>query len=81
MADWLEEAQERLQSGIVDVGELALSPADAGVLLELARRAAHDSGARTNAPLVCYLVGLAVGRSGAVTPSQAIEILERETPS
>jgi hypothetical protein len=79
--DWLEQARRRLESGIDDVGDLALSAAEVGLLLELARRAAHDSGARTNAPLVCYLVGLAVGRSGAVTPAQAIEILERETSS
>src|SRR4029078_13618661 len=34
-------------------------------LLELARLAAHDSGERINAPLLCYLVGLARGRGGA----------------
>jgi hypothetical protein len=28
-------------------------------LLDVARIAAHDSGARTNAPLLCYLIGLA----------------------
>ena len=33
-------------------------------LLELARVAAHASGERTNAPLLCYLVGLAHGRHG-----------------
>jgi hypothetical protein len=33
-------------------------------LLELARLAAHVSGERTNAPLLCYLVGLAHGRHG-----------------
>jgi hypothetical protein len=33
-------------------------------LLELAREAAHGSGERTNAPLVCYLVGLAHARHG-----------------
>jgi hypothetical protein len=40
---------------------LELSPADIERLLELAGHAAHDSGARTNAPLLCYLVGLAHG--------------------
>ena len=30
----------------------------------LARVAAHDSGERTNAPLLCYLLGVAVGRGG-----------------
>jgi len=33
----------------------------------------HDSGERTNAPLVCFLVGLAVGRSTA-TLDTAVEI-------
>jgi hypothetical protein len=28
--------------------------------------AAHDSGERTNAPLLCYLVGVAVGRGAAL---------------
>jgi hypothetical protein len=28
-------------------------------LLELARIAAHESGERTNAPLLCYLIGRA----------------------
>lgn len=44
--------------------ELALSPADAGRLLELARVAAHESGERVSAPLACYLVGRAVATSG-----------------
>jgi hypothetical protein len=30
-------------------------------LLDLARIAAHTSGERTNAPLLCYLVGRAQG--------------------
>jgi hypothetical protein len=39
-------------------------------LLELAKVAAHESGERINAPLVCYLAGLAAGRSGT-----AVDIL------
>ena len=39
-----------------------LSEAEVEALLDLAGAAAHDSGERTNAPLVCYLVGLAHGR-------------------
>jgi hypothetical protein len=54
---WLEEAVQRL--GQATDGEYALSDADAETLLELARVAAHESGDRRNAPLVCYLVGLA----------------------
>ena len=62
--DWLEQVQQRLQQDIDGAGVLELSPADIELLLELARRAAHESGDRTNAPLVSYLVGLAHGRSG-----------------
>jgi hypothetical protein len=39
--------------------ELELSDEDAATLLDLARIAAHESGERTNAPLLCYLVGRA----------------------
>jgi hypothetical protein len=63
--DWLEQVQQRLQHEVDGAGDLTLSPADIELLLELARSAAHDSGDRTNAPLVSYLVGLAHGRSQA----------------
>jgi hypothetical protein len=46
------------------IGAPPLSEADIDTLLDLARIAAHESGARTNAPLLCYLVGVAAGRSG-----------------
>jgi hypothetical protein len=70
--DWLEEARQRLES-VEGAGGLALSSKDAELLLQLARIAAHDSGQRTNAPLVCFLVGLAVGRSSA-TLETAVEV-------
>lgn len=72
MPDWLEEARQRLEN-VEGAGGLALSSKDAELLLQLARIAAHDSGERTNAPLVCFLVGLAVGRSTA-TLETAVEI-------
>jgi hypothetical protein len=55
---WLKEARDALarKSGIAD---LDLSAEDEATLLDLARIAAHDSGERTNAPLLCYLVGRA----------------------
>jgi hypothetical protein len=61
--EWLESATERIAgaSGI-DASELVLSEQDRETLLELARVAAHESGDRTNAPLVSFLVGLAIGR-------------------
>jgi hypothetical protein len=64
MDAWLREARDALaRAGGVEPDELELSDADAATLLDLARIAAHDSGERTNAPLLCYLVGRA--RAGA----------------
>jgi hypothetical protein len=54
--EWLERAAARLGP------EYAVSDDERELLLELARVAAHESGDRTNAPLVSYLVGLAHGR-------------------
>jgi hypothetical protein len=59
---WLSEARDALaQAAGVDPSELELSDADTRTLLDLARIAAHVSGDRTNAPLLCYLVGRAQG--------------------
>jgi hypothetical protein len=41
--------------------EVELSPEDEATLLDLARVAAHASGDRTNAPLLCYLLGRVQG--------------------
>jgi hypothetical protein len=64
--DWLSDARDRLAEASGESPEsLGLSQAEIDELLELARVAAHDSGERINAPLLCYLVGLARGRTGA----------------
>jgi Domain of unknown function (DUF6457) len=65
MHEWMEQASGRLagETG-ADAAEYALTEAEIQTLLDLARVAAHESGERTNAPLACYLVGLARGRSG-----------------
>jgi hypothetical protein len=62
MDAWLTEARDALAlaSG-VPVAELELDEEQSRTLLDLARIAAHDSGERTNAPLLCYLVGRAQG--------------------
>ncbi len=64
---WLQAAVERLarETGS-DAAEYELDQTAIDDLLDLARIAAHESGERTNAPLVCYLVGLARGRRGGV---------------
>jgi hypothetical protein len=65
MDDWLAEARDRLAAAAAgDPLELDLSQDEIDELLELARIAAHESGERTNAPLLCYLVGLAHARRG-----------------
>lgn len=65
MDDWLERARDELaRAAGVTPAELELEGATQTTLLELARVAAHESGERTNAPLLCYLIGLAEGRSG-----------------
>ena len=64
MDAWLADARAALaQAAGLAPDQLELSDDDAATLLDLARIAAHDSGERTNAPLLCYLVGRA--RAGA----------------
>ncbi len=65
MDGWLEEARAKLAAEVGDeASRYDLSRSQIEELLELARIAAHESGERTNAPLLCYLVGLAHGRHG-----------------
>ena len=65
MDGWLDEARVKLAAAVgEDPSRYDLSRAQMDELLELARVAAHESGERTNAPLLCYLVGLAHGRHG-----------------
>jgi hypothetical protein len=64
MDAWLSEARDAVAKAAgVRPEELELSDADTAALLDLARIAAHESLERTNAPLLCYLVGLAAARS------------------
>ena len=61
MDEWLTAARDSLaETAGVDPASLDVSAADAETILDLARIAAHVSGERTNAPLLCYLVGQAV---------------------
>lgn len=61
MDAWLHEARDAVAAASgLDRAELELDANDARTVLDLARIAAHESGARTNAPLLCYIAGLAV---------------------
>ncbi len=61
---WLTEARDALAHAAgLSTDDLILDEETQKALLKLARLAAHASGERVNAPLLTYLVGVAVGRS------------------
>ena len=63
MDPWLSEARDRIaERAGISPAELELDADTEATLLELARVAAHESGARTNAPLLCYLAGRVADR-------------------
>jgi len=73
MDAWLQEARDSLaETAGLRPDRLELSDEDAATLLDLARIAAHDSGERTNAPLLCYLIGMARGGAGLETLADAV---------
>ena len=58
---WISDLSEQIaKSTGIDASALALTEADADTLLRLAGLAAHTSGERTNAPLLCHVLGRAV---------------------
>jgi hypothetical protein len=60
MDEWLTRARDAIASAAnIPPEELELDSDSEVTLLDLARIAAHESGERTNAPLLCYLVGRA----------------------
>jgi hypothetical protein len=62
--EWLTAARDAIaETASLSAEELVLGDEDASTLLDLARIAAHKSGERTNAPLLCYLVGRAQGHA------------------
>ena len=73
MDTWLSRARDSLaQAAGMPASELELSDEEAATLLELARIAAHDSGERTNAPLLCYLAGRARADTDLETLADAV---------
>ena len=60
MDEWMTRVRDALaKAAKVPASELELKGDDVVTLLDLAAIAAHESGQRTNAPLLCYLVGKA----------------------
>ena len=73
MDEWLREARDRLADAAGQGPEtLDLAQEEIDELLELARIAAHDSGERINAPLLCYLVGRAHGTASVDELAEAV---------
>ncbi|HEY6054747.1 MAG TPA: DUF6457 domain-containing protein [Gaiellaceae bacterium] len=65
MHDWLDAAADAIAAAAgVPREQLELSADEISQLLDLAGLAAHESGARTNAPLLSYIVGRAAAASG-----------------
>jgi hypothetical protein len=70
--DWLALRADRLaEASTVDRSTLELNDTQIQQLLDLAGFAAHDSGDRTNAPLLCYLVGVAAATGKSVADLSA----------
>jgi len=60
--EWLAKQADALAAATETPRDaLELEDADVRTLLDLAKIAAHESGDRTNAPLLCYLLGIARG--------------------
>lgn len=74
MHEWLTRQADALseQAG-VPRERLDLSAREIDALLDVAAHAAHDSGARTNAPLLCYLLG--ISRGGDKELDEIVEIV------
>jgi hypothetical protein len=60
MDSWLMQARDAIAAASgIPASDLDLEDEEVTILLEMARVAAHESGDRTNAPLLCYLIGKA----------------------
>jgi hypothetical protein len=72
--EWLSGARDAIaEAAGIDAASLELDDESVQTLLDLARIAAHESGERTNAPLLCYLVGRASGGAGLETLADAVK--------
>ena len=79
MNTWLEQAREQLAAAVGDAAAAyELSEREVDKLLDLARVAAHESGERTTAPILSYLVGLAHGRHPELSLDDLAEAVAAE---
>jgi hypothetical protein len=65
--DWITEITLQLASATnLDPADLMVDVIAKDTLLELAGVAAHTSGDRTNAPLLCHVIGRALARGASL---------------
>jgi len=65
---WLSRQADALAAAAgVDRASLELTSDEIDALLDLAGTAAHESGDRRNAPLLCHLVGIARANGTSMT--------------
>jgi hypothetical protein len=65
--DWLTETTLQLARATgLEPASLLLDERAAETLLDLAGAAAHATGARTNAPLLCHVLGRAVAQGASL---------------
>ncbi len=77
MNEWLDGAAAKLAAAAGDDAcDYRLSDEEQLALLELARIAAHESGDRTNAPLLSYLAGFARGRHPELSVTDLVAKLQ-----
>ena len=73
MDAWLSRARDAVaETAGADPSTLELDADTETTLLDLARIAAHESGERTNAPLLCYLLGRAQGEASLDELAEAV---------
>jgi hypothetical protein len=66
---WLGRAADRLaEEAELPRSDLDLREEHIATILDAAAVAAHASGRRTNAPLLCFLLGVCVGRGSELEP-------------
>ena len=65
--DWITEITMRLAGATnLDAADLLLDAEAKQTLLDVAGVAAHSSGDRTNAPLLCHVLGRAIARGATL---------------
>ena len=75
----IEQARAIEDAGDLASGTLTLTDAATAEILEAARIAAHESGDRRNAPLLCYLMGVAAGLNAVPTSTALTALRAPET--